>query len=228
LAEPVKLDLKIAVRPGSYARGQDGLEQILHAALDILVEEGLKGLTFRNIAAKCGLKAGNLAHYFPTKSELLRELLDAIIGGYEEALDSIVHEADATPSDRLAHLISFVLRDITTRRTTRVFPELWAMANHDTYVEQRVEELYARARSSINALIAEINPRLPIDEREIAALFISASMEGMTIFAGHGKPWMRDIRAIEYLAVKAFIGTVETLEPGALRAASLGSAIIKP
>jgi len=27
------------------------------------------------------------------------------------------------------------------------------------------------------------------DERETFALFVSASMEGMTVFAGHEKPW---------------------------------------
>lgn len=210
-------DLKIVPRPGGYARGQEGLEQILRAALDILVEEGSKALTFRNIAARCGLKAGNLAYYFPVKEELLRELLNAIISGYEEAFDNILQDPAAGPSERLGQLISLVLTDITSKRTTRVFPELWAMANHDAYVQDRVEELYARARASLIELIGEINPSLPEEEREITALFFSASMEGMTMFAGYEKPWREEIGALEYLAIKSFVQLVENLRPGEIR-----------
>lgn len=217
LENSIAVDLKITPRVGGYARGQEGLEQILRAALDILIDDGSKALTFRNIAARCGLKAGNLAYYFPAKEDLLRDLLNAIVSGYEEAFAGIAHEADGSPSERLGHLIGFILSDITTKRTTRVFPELWAMANHDRYVQDRVEELYVRARASIEELIGEINPALQADERALAALFISASLEGTTVFAGHDKPWRKEMPAIEFLAIRSFVGLIETLQPGEIR-----------
>ena len=54
------------------------------------------------------------------------------------------------------------------------------------------------------------------DECEIVALFISASMEGMTIFAGYEKPFEKRMPELEYLAVLSFCNLVKTLKPGEL------------
>ena len=218
LTESFVPDLKITPREGGYARGQEGLEQILYAALKILVEQGSKALTLRRIASECGMKAGNLAYYFKSKEELLRELLNAIISSYEDAFDVIVHEPTESADTRLEKLIVLILDDITTKKTSRVFPELWALSNHDPFVQERVDELYQRARVALNELVAEINPALPIEEREIVALFMSASMEGMTMFAGYQKPCRRQMPAIEQLAFRSFLHIIKSLKPGEINA----------
>ncbi len=210
-------DLKIVPREGGYARGQEVVEQILYAALNVLIEQGSKALTLRRIASECGMKAGNLAYYFPSKEELLRELLNALISSYEDAFDDIVHDPAESPEKRLEKLVVLILDDITSKKTTRVFPELWALSNHDPFVQERVTELYQRARVAILELVEEINPALPADERELLALFISASMEGMTIFAGFEKPWVKEMPALERLAVKSFIHLIGSLKPGEVR-----------
>lgn len=92
------------------------------------------------------------------------------------------------------------------------------MSNHDIFVQERVNELYQRARVAILALIEEINPALSANEREIVALFISASMEGMTTFAGYEKPWRAQMPAIEKIAVKSFLHIIHTLQPGEIGA----------
>lgn len=203
-------DLKITPRTGGYARGQDGFEQILRSALALLVDHGASALTLRRIAAESGMNVGSLNYYFKSKEELIRELLNAVISSYEEAFDDIVHEAGASPETRLENLISLTLADITTKKTTRFFPELWAMANHDAFVHDRMNELYDRARVSLNELIAEINPELSGDQREILALFISASMEGMTVFAGYEKPWRAQMPILQALAQKSFVQLVKS------------------
>lgn len=210
-------ELKIRPREGGYARGQEGFEQILHAALSLLVEQGSKALTLRRIAAECGLNAGNLSYYFRSKDDLIRELLDAVISAYEDSFESIVHNPDASADERLEQLIDMIMADITTKKTTRFFPELWAMANQDPFVQDRMEELYARARSSLNELIREINPALPDDERETLALFMSAAMEGTTMFAGYEKPWQPRMPWLTKIATRSFLDLVHTLRPGDMR-----------
>ncbi len=204
-------DLKITPRPGGYARGQDGFEHILRSALSLLVNHGSAALTLRRIAAESGMNVGNLNYYFRSKEELIRELLNAVISSYEESFDEIIHEPGASAEARLENLVMLVLEDITTKKTTRVFPELWAMANHDPFIHDRMSELYDRARVSLNELIAEINPELPSDQREILALFISGSMEGMTVFAGYQKPWAAQMPMLQTLAKKSFVQLVKSL-----------------
>lgn len=203
-------ELKITPRAG-YLRGQEGFEQILRAAHNLLVNEGAKALTNRRIAEACGLKAGNLAHYFKSKDELIRELLDAIIGGYEDAFEEVVALQNTSPQERFEQLIELILEDITTKKTTRIFPELWVMSNHSSFVEERVDELYRRARVALNDLIAEMNPALGVDERETLALFISASMEGMTIFAGYRKKWQDKMPALKRISKKSFTYLVTSI-----------------
>jgi AcrR family transcriptional regulator len=210
-------DLKIAPRDGGYARGQDGFEQILRAALSLLVEHGSSALTLRRIAAESGMNVGNLNYYFRSKDDLIRELLNAVISSYEDSFDAIMHEPGATAEERLEKLVTLILEDITTKKTTRFFPELWVLSNHDRFVQDRMEELYDRARVSLNELIAEINPALPEDERETLALFISASMEGLTVFAGYEKPWRSRMPWFEQIAKRAFVSLARDLKPGEIK-----------
>ena len=210
-------DLKITPRTGGYARGQDGFEHILRSALSLLVNQGSAALTLRRIAAESGMNVGNLNYYFRSKDELIRELLNAVISSYEESFDEIIHKPDASAEARLENLVTLILDDITTKKTTRFFPELWAMANHDEFVHDRMNDLYERARASLNELIAEINPALPDDEREILALFISGSMEGMTMFAGYEKPWCGQMPMLEVIARRSFIHLARTLRPGEIK-----------
>lgn len=210
-------DLHIRGREGGYARGREGHETILRAALNLLVEYGYRAMSMRRVAAACGMKLGNLTYYFPTKEDLVRELLDAVITSYEIEFDAIIHEEGVSAEGRLTELCVLILEDIRTKKTTRVFPELWALSNHDPFVSERVQELYARARVVLNDIIAEANPALPEDERQMLALFISASMEGLTVFAGHDKPFQPQMPWLERIACKSFVLLVTTMKPGEMK-----------
>ena len=96
-------DLAIEPRLGGYARGREGHELILRAALNLLVEHGSRAMSMRRVAAACDMKLGNLTYYFATKEDLVRELLDAIISSYEIEFDAIVHEGGISPENRLTH-----------------------------------------------------------------------------------------------------------------------------
>lgn len=204
-------DLYIRSREGGYARGREGHETILRAALSLLVEQGYRAMSMRKVAAACGMKLGNLTYYFPTKEDLVRELLGAVISSYEIEFEAIIHEEGVSPEQRLQEICMLVLEDIRTKKTTRIFPELWALSNHDPFVFDRVHELYARARAPLLAIIEEINPSLSEEQRQALALFISASMEGLTVFAGHDKPFEKRMPWLEKIAAKSFVQLVQTI-----------------
>lgn len=206
--------LKFNVRDGGYSRGQEGYEQILTAAHEVLIEHGYRALSFRRLAEAAGMKVGHISYYFPTKEELARALFEAVISSYEHEFETIMHELGTSPEDRLEEMITLILEDITTKKTTNFFIELWALSNYDKFVLDRVNELYRRARKPLNDIIAEINPGLPEIERETLALFISASMEGMTVFAGFEKPFRDRMPMLERIAVQSFVRLVRETRPG--------------
>lgn len=202
--------LKIVHREGSNTRGQDGLEQILNAALSILIEHGYKALTMRRIAAECGMKSGNISYYFKSKNDLVRALLDAIMTSYEEAIAVALNSAGSDPEKRMETLIQLILEDIRSKKTTHVFPELWALSNHDPFVKERLYDLYSRQYGYFQELIKQLNPSISEQDEKLLSAFISAALEGMTVFAGYDKPWETFMPVFEEMARQCFVHLVKS------------------
>ena len=207
-------DLIFPARAGGYGKGHDTREMILRTALAILLDQGWPSMSMRRVAMECGLKFGNLTYHFRTRDDLVRALLDAVISAYEREFAETVFEAGLTGEQRLERYCRVVLDDIPTRKTTHLFPELWARANHEPFVHDRMQELYARARAPLDPIIAEMRPDLSARDRETLALFISFSMEGSTMFAGYDKPFADRMGTIRTLATQSFIALVKGWRPG--------------
>lgn len=204
-------DMVMPEREGGYLKGHETRELILRTALSILIEEGYRAMSMRRVAAACDMKFGNLTYHYRSREDLVRELLDAVIRSYELEFDTIIHMPGVPAEERLRRACMLILDDNRSKKTTRLFPELWALANHDSFVMERVQELYSRARAPLREMIAEMRPDLCAEDREIVSLFISASMEGMTMFAGHEKPFEPQMPQIERIAIHSFCTLVKTI-----------------
>lgn len=205
-------DLAFPDRDTGYQKGRATREQILHAALVILVAEGHTALTMRRIAAACDMKLGNLTYHYPSREDLMTELLEAVISAYELEFDKLDLLQNVSAEHRLAEICGLVLEDIRSEKTTRIFPELWVLANHDQFILERTQELYERARRPIKNCIREMRPDLSDEAIDDLAVFISASMEGMTIFAGHKKPYEHRMPSYELIAIQAFVDLVQNYQ----------------
>lgn len=201
-------------RTGGYGKGHDTREMIVRTALAILLDEGWPAMSMRRVAMVSGLKFGNLTYHFRTRDDLVRALLEAVIAAYEREFAETVFEAGLTAEQRLERYCRIVLDDIPTRKTTNLFPELWARANHEAFVHDRMQDLYARARAPLDPIIAEMRPDLSVRDRETLALFISFAMEGSTMFAGHDKPFADRMNTIRAMATQSFIALVKGWRPG--------------
>jgi AcrR family transcriptional regulator len=210
--------MRIRARPGAYACGTETIEQILRAALNVLVEEGSTAFTLRRIAAECGMKVGNLSYYFPHKEDLVEELLEAILNGYSDMATEELRDVSPDPEEQLRCGIAFTLDDIRSKRTTNLFPELWALANHNAKIDRLVQDFYARAQEKIATSVKAVNASLTDEDCRTVALFISATIEGTTIFAGHAKRWEPMMPEIKALAIQSLLHLVKTVRSEDLNA----------
>ncbi|WP_353230327.1 TetR/AcrR family transcriptional regulator [Novosphingobium sp.] len=208
-------DLIMPERTSGYTKGHDTREMILRTALAILIDEGWHAMSMRRVAAACAIKLGNLTYHYPTREDLVRALLDAVTAAYEHEFDAFLRQEGLTPAQRLERYCTLVLDDIPALKTTRLFPELWALSNHDAFVHDRMHELYARARAPLNDIIADMRPDLARGICETLALFISFAMEGSTVFAGHGKPFTGQMGMIKQIALRGFADLVRDYRPAA-------------
>jgi AcrR family transcriptional regulator len=197
--------------PGTYAKGRTRAEDILDAAVTVLIEHGYHNFSLRRVAEEAELRLGNLQHYFPSKDALVQAMLDRVIEAYLARLGRI-QSSGLDPEAQFRKIIETLFLDLNTRRTTVFFPELWSLANHDAHVAGYMERMYGRYRELLGASIARVNPAL--DERQVRqiALFISASIEGHTMFVGHRKPWRAQTKEILALATASFLWLIRSGE----------------
>jgi AcrR family transcriptional regulator len=198
-------------RSGVYQTGRDRVMQLLETALEIVLEDGYQALTLREVARRCNVRIGAVSHYYKSRNDLLQDVLNMVLVPYAEKFKAIELAPGKSAEQKLEQLIRVLLDDIQTRKTTRLFPHLWVLANHDEFVARAVDSIYILERITLARLIAEINPALNEQECETLAVFVSGSIAGSTMFVGFEKPWANELPLFSAIACRGLIDLVKTV-----------------
>ncbi|MBP2476603.1 DNA-binding transcriptional regulator YbjK [Crossiella equi] len=92
-------------------------DQIADAAIEVLAEQGSRGLTHRAVDAKAGIAAGSTSYYFRTRLALLEAVQTRVTERHLELITAMEAAAPKTPKE-LADLI------VATMHATRADPTL--------------------------------------------------------------------------------------------------------
>jgi len=150
-------------RPGSRAEQRRRTEaRILDAATQAFLADGYERTTIRAVAAAAGVDAGLVMHYFASKQELFRRVIDAApvpeLGGAPgQAAEQIL----ATLAGRLA---SAPVASLTLLRSMLTNPEAASAAS-----------------VGIARYQAQIAEAIPADDADLRAAIISAITLGITV-----------------------------------------------
>lgn len=207
--------IRVRPRPGAYASGIETTETILRAAADVLIEEGYKSFTLRRVAERSGMKVGNLSYHFPRKEELIRELLEAILNGFREKSAAAIADTGLPPEERIVRLTTLSFREMGTRATTHLFPELWALASHDEFVSDQLKQFYTSLLDGMATNLGAVAPQLSSEQCHEIALLLCATVEGMIVFVGHDRPWAARRSAMRQLTIKSIISLTKAMEADA-------------
>ncbi len=153
-------------------------EAILAAATSIAAEGGMAAVQIAAVAARAGIAAGTVYRYFPSKTDLIAELVAAVAG---RELSAMAAAADAAPgplSALAAAMATFAARALSERRLA------WAVIGEP--VDAAVDAMRLDFRQS---LAAELEARvktaiagghLPDQDAGLAApALVGALMEGL-------------------------------------------------
>ena len=113
------------------------------AARAIALDEGLVGVTQRNVAAVAGMTPALVAHYAPGMDELVAETFGGIVGDELRELGGLLEAAGPDARGRLRRLLANVL-DGSRDDVTLVWVHAWAIG-------PRNEALAARVRAEMDA-----------------------------------------------------------------------------
>jgi AcrR family transcriptional regulator len=91
--------------------------RILDAALVLVSEQGAAGTSMRRLATACGLNVATIYHYFPSKADLLRALIEERRYGERLATDDPPTRFDLPPHERFAVFLGWVVDNTLAEET---------------------------------------------------------------------------------------------------------------
>jgi AcrR family transcriptional regulator len=90
--------------------GEQGLPRILDAALEAFAEKGYHGTTTRQLATRSGLSVPGIYHHYPSKQDILFDLMMVIIDELIERSKQAVASAGPDPRRQFDALVESLLR----------------------------------------------------------------------------------------------------------------------
>lgn len=186
-------------------------KQIIEAARHVIADEGYHNFSLRGTAAKSGMHLKSLQYYFKTKRDLLNAVVDYTLEQYYFATyDKLFARKKArTPRQRFLVVIEYLLDDLADPFTARLFPELWALANHDEDVRTALDLFYQRHLASLEEMIHALNPKLGALAAKRRAALVGMMIEGLVLILGHGKPRHPHLVDLEGIARQTILDIVK-------------------
>jgi TetR/AcrR family transcriptional repressor of bet genes len=163
--------------PGRKASETQRREQILRAAHEVALRQGIEGLTVRAVAARARLSHGLVLFHFKRKDQLVSAVLDRVL-----ATTLSLHVADEValirdPRERLRTLLRHEVDRLSRdSRQVRLFLEYWALGTRQTAIRGKISAALQAYRAAFRALTEEVLRAEP-------ARFDGVTPEGLTAVA---------------------------------------------
>ncbi len=165
-------------------------EQVIEAAVGIIVRQGLHNLSLSKIERAAGMKRGQLTYYFPTKEDILLAVFDRLLLlMYQrmEASDGPCEERIEKHSawDCVQRLLQMVLRPTEDGHLGPEFHALQytflAQIAHRDDFRKRLASLYEEWRSGLAAHWQATAPRAAGISPRAVASFVQALVHGLLV-----------------------------------------------
>ena len=146
----------------------DQRQRILDAALHLMAERGVHAMSMRTLAAACGLNVATLYHYFPSKADLLTEVVRQ--QDYAALLEPIPPiDPGLSPRARLAELLRWIWGQMAGQ------DDMWRLLlgeslRGDTAVMGSAAELSALFEAALERWTRDLFPDLPDAARSARVL----------------------------------------------------------
>jgi len=185
----------------SQSKQDQRKNQILDAALEVIVSKGYEGSSMSDIVTKSKLSKGAIYWYYSSKKEVYLALVNHWVLRYSPTLNLLI-EDDQPASVQLKELFNFFItqyeKDQTIFKAVAVF---WSLAGRDNEFKEKFDKVYSEFFILIEKIIikgVESKEFKNIDTK-IAALSIMVNIEStiwFTLFENFGMSASKYMRTI--------------------------------
>lgn len=198
----------MARRAGST--GAETAEKLRNAALELFAESGYAAVSMRAIAAATGVQAGAIYNHFPTKQDLLNELLqvhmETLLSSWEEA-----EKPGLSAPDALEHFVRFHIR-YHLDRSREVFISYMELRSLEDENFQEIERLRRQYEKALRAILERgaADGSFDIIDPQVSTMAIIAMLNGMTTwYRESGRLSLDEIEAVYVRLVARLVGQRE-------------------
>jgi AcrR family transcriptional regulator len=201
--------------------GQKTQAAIRDAAINLIARHGYEAVTMRQLAAEVGVQAAALYRYFPTKEDLLFDLMIAHMEALIESWET-VRPAASDPTARLAAFVANHIRfHVERRHSTHVNNmELRSLSHERLSAILRLRSRYEKELRSILREGAE-DGTFRVEDPTLTAMAIIQMITGVIVWFRPDERLSVDEVTETYLAMTMrLVGAEEHQETGNVRAGS--------
>lgn len=152
-------------------------DEMLDAAVAVVGEVGLGGLTFARVAERLGTSDRMVVYYFPTKADLVTAVVTALGG----QLQVVLAEAFGSDPHDVDDLVARAWPVLATEAADRVFAVFFELVGAASAGQEPAATL---APALLEAWVAWLEPRVTgatPDERRARALATVARVDGLLL-----------------------------------------------
>ena len=158
----------------------------MDAAVSTLREGGSRALTQPRVARVAGVAQGHLTYYFPTRTDLWREVAEQSVRRIVAGLDAVVAAAPSDPAD-MAHMVAVPL---LAAANDRVLVGLAMEADRDPHLRAAFSGLVSQVRERVRVLLGTLG--VDADDELVAGVH-AAGVGLAVLFLGLGEPAVAEL-----------------------------------
>jgi DNA-binding transcriptional regulator YbjK len=182
---------------GNTARGAQRRIEIIDAAIEVMAQVGLAGLSMRIVATQAQMPLGALSYYFNDKSDLVAQAFQQLS---DREIERVVRTAEqlqpTMTTEQLADLVADMIIDGFTSPQGAIVTryELVTEASRDERLRPMFEGWYVAMVPALSRLFRDLGSHQPeLDSRTVMA--VMAGLEIDNIYRPLGPVDKRRIRA---------------------------------
>ncbi|WP_165550061.1 TetR/AcrR family transcriptional regulator [Kribbella speibonae] len=185
---------------------------ILEAAKNVIAEQGMAALSFREIGRRLGGSTSLITHYYPAQEDVLRDLVDSSVEEYEANLVAIGNEY-SDPQARLEHIIFEWWLPIADDdlRDERMRLNVVAAGNQGARVQELLDAWERLLRGVLHGAVTQL---VPEDEADHIIDVLRSTLNGIGLSTvEHPDHWTPERQRAVVRTVMSGLGLVPTSRP---------------
>ncbi len=129
-------------------------DSIILATIDVLDEQGIQGLTIREIAGKAGISEGAIFKHYKSKSDLISAMLDHF-SMFDTEIRQTVKMKKMSPQDAIIFTININANYYEGHPAIAAVNEILDELTYDAQLSEKVKNLYLSRVNFLQRLIEE-------------------------------------------------------------------------